>query len=390
MSRRKRFSAAIAIEGNVFRSTDSPTSIEERSQWWRSFFSKQNTNDRIKPHELTFLLSNLSTLIENGVALPKAIGTLAQEDTMAKHRDVLDALRRKIESGVAFSTALSQYKHICDQLTINQIRLGERSGRLAETLKKLSANRNRSSELRRQVIQKLAYPALLIVMGSGLITFLLMYVVPVFQETYDNAGVPLPTITRLLIEVGVVVQSYGWAVIVGGFFTVSAVIQLRRRELFALRMDRILLRLPIFGYWLRDIAVLQLMEVLQNLMEAGYTLAEALKETANSVGNRAVRQGVHELQIAVERGERFSRELERHDGMFPPVVSQLVLVGESTGQLTHAANDICDYLRREIERRTTLLVGALEPILTIGLAAAVAVILLAIYLPMFDMVNTMG
>ena len=125
-------------------------------------------------------------------------------------------------------------------------------------------------------------------------------------------------------------------------------------------------------------------------MAAGYTLAEALRETAESVGNRAVRGGVKDLQSAVQRGEKFSRELERHEEMFPPIVNQLVLVGENTGQLTRATNDICEYLRKEISRKTSLLVGALEPILTIGLASAIAVVLLAIYLPMFDMVNTIG
>jgi len=93
------------------------------------------------------------------------------------------------------------------------------------------------------------------------------------------------------------------------------------------------------------------------------------------------------LQAAVQRGERFSRELEHHEGMFPPIVNQLVIVGESTGQLGRATNDICNFLRREIERKTSLLVGALEPIINIGLASAIAVVLLAIYLPMFDMIS---
>ena len=172
--------------------------------------------------------------------------------------------------------------------------------------------------------------------------------------------------------------------------SVVSVKKLRKRDDFALGMDHILLKVPLFGNWLRDMSVLQLMEVLQNLMEAGYTLAEALRETADSVGNRFVRKGVRELQAAVQRGEKFSRELERQEGMFPPIVNQLVMVGESTGQLTRATNDICDYLRKEIERKTNLMVATLEPVLTISLASAIAVVLLAIYLPMFDMVGTVS
>jgi len=109
-----------------------------------------------------------------------------------------------------------------------------------------------------------------------------------------------------------------------------------------------------------------------------------------AVHNRAVQQTVRDLQSAIRRGERFSRELERHGDMFPPIVSQLVIIGEQTGKLTGATTHICGHLKREIQRKTNIFVGALEPILTICLASAVAVILLAIYLPMFDMVNTVG
>ena len=390
MARRKRLAAATAASPPQRSGTPEQSGSQGLGRVWQSLTKSRKAKEHLKPQELTFILSNLATLVGNGVPLPKAIATLAKEDTLARHREVLDSLRRKVESGITFSTAVSQFPHIADSLTVNQIRLGERSGTLPETLRKLSLSRNKTAELRKDVIKKLSYPGLLIVVGSGLITFLLIYVIPVFQETYDDAGVPLPFITQLLIGVGFFVKQYLWMIAAVVILTCFAIKQLRKRDDFALRMDRHLLSLPMVGNWLRDMAVLQLMEVLQNLMEAGYTLAEALSETAESVGNRFVRKGVRQLQIAVQRGEKFSRELERHEEMFPPIVNQLVIVGESTGQLTRATNDICDYLRKEIERKTSVMVGALEPILTISLAGAIAVVLLAIYLPMFDMVGTVS
>jgi len=367
---------------------------KESPRYWATQFrqslSSVGKKEQLKSHELTFILRSLSTLVSNGVSLPKAIGTLAREDNLAKHHDLLESLRRKVASGVSFSVALSQFDCFNDPLLISQIRVGERSGTLATSLQKLSENRSKSAELHRTIVRKIAYPTLLVIVGSGLLTFLLMYVVPVFQETYQKAGVPLPFITQALIDCSQAMKSYGWMLAAGVILTVSGVQQLRKHSDVAITIDRALLRLPLCGNWLRDIAVLQLMEVLQNLMEAGYTVAEAVKETADSVGNRAVRKSVCELQLAIQRGERFSRELERHEDMFPPIVNQLVIVGESTGQLTKATEDICEYLRSEIERKTSLIVGSLEPILTISLASAIAVVLLAIYLPMFDMVNTLG
>lgn len=391
MARRKRLAAADHVGSTIPR--EKAHAISVSSNWkelWQILTQPRNSKDHIKSNEWTFILGTLSTLVGNGVSLPKALGTLAREDSLARHRRMLESIRRKVEAGVTFSNAIAQFPHLCDNLTLNQIRLGERSGTLPETLRKLSTSRNKSAELRKAVMKKLAYPTLLVVVGSGLITFLLMYVVPVFQETYDQSGVPLPFITRLLIETGNAVRNYGWIVAGSVALGYLGIKQIRRREDLALKMDQALLKIPLIGNWLRDMAVLQLMEVLQNLMEAGYTLAEALRATADSVGNRAVRRGVRDLQMAVQRGEKFSRELERHENMFPPVVNQLVGVGESTGQLVQTTNDICDFLRNEIERKTTLFVGAIEPVLTISLAVAIGIVLLAIYLPMFDMVNTVS
>ena len=382
MSRQKR----ITLGTGAAASTVAPS--RGLSTWWHTNTAREKRAERLKPHELTFILRTLATLVSNGVSLPKALGTLAREDSLARHHRILDALRRKLEAGVAFSTALSQFPEICDQLTISQIRLGERSGTLADTLQHLSENRSKTAELRSTVIKKLAYPGLLVTLGSGLLTFLLMYVVPVFQETYAKANVPLPLITRALIDFSSIMKWGGPWVIAAAILAILATKQLRKHNHFAVLMDQWVLRVPIFGTLIRDMAILQLMEVLHNLMAAGYTLAEAIRETAQSISNSAVRQGVRDLQGAINRGERFSRELERHEEMFPPIVNQLVIVGESTGQLTRATKDICDFLRHEIERKTSLLVGALEPILTIALASAIAVVLLAIYLPMFDMVNT--
>ncbi len=386
MGRRKRFSGAGAAIAAMPAQQEASAGL---GQWWGNLTKPRQANEKLKPVELTFILSTLSTLVDNGVSLPRALETLGKEESMAKHREVLETLRRKVESGITFSTALSHFPHVCDRLTVNQIRLAERSGTLAATLKKLSSSRNKTAELKQQVIKQLAYPGLLIVVGSGLITFLLLYVVPVFEQTYSDVGAPLPMITQVLIGFGAFVKRFGLYIAGGVILTVVTIKRLRKRDDFAYQMDLALIRMPMLGNWFRDMAVLQLMEVLQNLMEAGYTLAEALRETADSVSNRAVKRGVSDLQRAVQQGERFSRELERHEGMFPPIVNQLVIVGESTGQLTRATNDICDFLRKEIERKTGLMVGTLEPVLTIGLAAAIAVVLLAIYLPMFDMVNTM-
>ncbi|HEX3601374.1 MAG TPA: type II secretion system F family protein [Lacipirellulaceae bacterium] len=357
---------------------------------WRSILGagKKHRQAKLKDRDLVFILRNLSTLTQSGVSLPKALATLAEEKALEKHRDMLHAIRRHLESGETFSSALARYGTTFDAVMVNQIKVGEHSGTLGDTLTSIARHCEDAHRLQSEIVKKLAYPILLVVMGVLVITFLLTYVIPVFKKTYDDAHVTLPFITKVFITLGAFTKGYG--LIIVGLLAVAfaAVRQLRKRTDFAYKMDAAILRAPIFGHWLRDVAVLQLMEVLGSLMDAGYNLAEALGEAGQAVGNRAIRQSVRDLQNAIRRGEKFSRELERHGDMFPPIVSQLVIVGEQTGTLARATSHIRDHLQREIERKTNIFVGTIEPTLTISLAAAIAAILLAIYLPMFDMVNT--
>ncbi len=389
MRRARKQSLAHASAIAVGNPMAKPRAATAETGWRARLPGRQRSGTaKLKGRDLVFILRNLATLTASGVPLPKALSTLAEERAMEKHRDMLQAIRRRLESGESFSSSLAHYGDTFDTVMINQIKVGEHSGTLGETLTTIARHCEDGHRLRSEIVRKLAYPVLLVVMGSAVITFLLTYVIPVFKKTYDDAHVPLPFITKFLIGVGGFARGYGLILLGLGAVAVFTIRQVRKRADLAYKMDAAILRAPVFGHWLRDMAVLQLMEVLGSLMEAGYNLAEALGEAGQAVGNRAIRQGVRDLQNAVRRGERFSRELERHGETFPPIVSQLVIVGEQTGTLTKATSHIRDHLQREIERKTNIFVSAIEPTLTIGLAAAIAAILLAIYLPMFDMVNT--
>ncbi len=345
---------------------------------------------RLTKKDITVILRNLATLTSNGVSLPKAIGALAEEKSLEKRRETLKQLRSRIEAGDTFSHALGQLDGGFDRVTVSQIRVGERAGTLPDTLLQVAEQREKAGKIKENVVKKLAYPVVLATVGAAVVTFLLCYVVPVFQKTYESAHVPLPAITQVMIAVGGVAQAYWWMGLLSTFLTPIVIHRLRRNDALAKRIDSLLLRMPLIGPMLRDMALLQLMEVLGSLMEAGFTLAEALEEAGDSVRNRAMKEGVAALRRAVQQGERFSREVERHSDLFPPMVSQLVIVGEQTGRLTKSTRQIRTLLEEEIARKTDLAIGVIEPTLTISMAAAVAVILLSIYLPMFDMINTVG
>ena len=349
-----------------------------------------NSSQGLSKAEGTTFLRNLATLCSNGVSLAKAVTAVSNEPGLEKRRGMLDTLRRRIESGDTFSNSLALMDDSFDKITISQVRVGERAGTLPETLSQIADQREKAGKIRERVIKKLSYPAALLLVGVGVVGFLLTYVVPVFEETYRSANVALPAITQVLIKIGAFVQSYWWLFPTTAILFVLGIKQIRTNDDYAKKIDGWLLTLPLLGPWLRDISMLQLMETLGCLMEAGFTLAEALEESADSVGNRAMKSGVKDLHQSVLRGEKFSRKVEEQSDLFPPMVSQLIIVGEQTGRLTDSTGDIRKILEEEIQRKSDLAVGIIEPILTISMATAVAVVLMAIYLPMFDMISTVG
>jgi type IV pilus assembly protein PilC len=336
---------------------------------------------------LAYVLRNLATLLQNGVPLPKSICTLGREQSLKRHAGLMDTMQRYVEVGNTLSSALREFPTTFDEVMINQVRAAEKAGTLAATLDQIARQLEKSSNIRSQILRKLAYPAVLVVGGSASVTFLLVFVVPLFKQTYAEIGMPLPWITRAMLMAGQVASSYGWIILLALIGLPLALPWIRRNPAAALAMDRALLRLPGFGPWLRAIAVLQFIEVFGNMLQSGFTVAESLRVSARVVRNLVLRRGIEELQAAVVRGERFSRELDRLNELFPPVVSQLIMVGEQTGNLPRVVDHIADYLRRQTERFTVVLAGTLEPVLTISLAGIIACILLAIYLPMFDMIG---
>ncbi len=345
---------------------------------------------RMKKRDMVFILRNLSILVANGLSLPRSLETMVKEKSLRKHQAMLETIKRRVENGDAFSDALALFPDTFSEIIISQIRVGEKGGTIPATLERVMLQLENADNMRSKIIKKLAYPFMLIVAGAGSITFMLTYVIPTFQTIYEENGAKLPAVTELLIAFGEFATSYGWLIVLAMVAMVASIVYTRRVPAGRMWMDTWLLKLPVLGQWFKNIAVLQFMEVLGNLMESGFTVVEALGASGKSVGNRCVRKSIYDMREAMMRGEKFSNELQRNEELFPPVVTQLVIVGEQTGTLAKTTEHIRAHLRREVETYTNAMVGTIEPVMTIGLASAIGLILLAIYLPMFDMIGAMN
>lgn len=344
----------------------------------------------IKRKDMVYIFRNLATLLENGLPLAKALGTLRAEKALKKYFKLFDTLERSVQQGSTLSAALTKFPGTFSELTLNQIKIGEQTGTLVPTIARLTHQLENGAQIRAMIIKKLTYPALLMTAGGGAVTFMILVVVPTFQKMYSESKAQLPAITEFLIVVGDIAKNYLAFILMGLAAVIVGLITLFKNPLGRQWADGVLLKIPLLEAWVRSIAVLQFTEVLGNMMEAGFTLADALPQTAKGITNTVVKRSVQELHAAVLRGERFSKELERRADIFPPVVLQLVVIGERTGCLAKTTRQIREHLQREVERYTAIMLGAIEPVMTFGLATVIGGILLAVYLPMFDMIGAMN
>lgn len=340
---------------------------------------------KIKARPLAELLRLLLMLLENGLSLPRALQSLADDRSTRKYRHVLDRLRVTIESGGTLSQGMEHYPKTFTKMQVQQIRIGEQSGAMEKALLRVCEQMERQVALRKRVTKKVSYPVLITVAGAGLMVFMCVVVIPEFETVYGGSGVDLPAVTQVVTGMSRMVIQWGWLAIPGSIlFAVSWSLG-RSRPAIARAMDAFFLRLPLVGPWIRDVAVLQFSEAISSMVECGYKPVEAVQVASECVRNRQVRSAVDDVRRGVQRGERLSVELQKHEQYFSATLCQLVGVGERSGNFPKAMRGTCEHLRERLESRIDASVGMLEPTLTILLAIAIGGIVLSIYMPMFHM-----
>ncbi|SMP68800.1 type IV pilus assembly protein PilC [Neorhodopirellula lusitana] len=342
-------------------------------------------SNKIPAVPLSQLLRMLLMLLQNGLSLPKALGSLAMDRSNRKYQSVLLKMRSTIVSGGTISDAMARYPRTFSSMQVQQIRLGERSGSLETAMARVCEQMERKVALRKRIITKISYPMLITVAGFGLMIFMCLVVVPEFETVYSSSGVDLPPVTRFVTGTSRVMLQYGWMALPVLGVLASLWIIGRSKPKIAIQMDAVLLKLPIMGPWLRDAAVLQFVEATSAMVQCGYKPVDAIEVSAACVRNRCVRRAINEINQGVRRGEKLSVELGRHEEFFPATLCQLIGVGEQSGEFSRSLTGTCDHLRERLEYRIDATVGLLEPILTIGLAVMIGGMVLSIYTPMFHM-----
>ena len=345
---------------------------------------------RVKTAVLTIFTRQLATLIDAGLPLLRSLNTLARQERNPIMRGTMTTLATSVEGGSTFSEALAQHPGIFNKLYVNMVKAGELGGVLEIVLTRLAEFQEKSQKIKGKVISAMVYPIVVLVIAGLILTFLLIFIVPKFEQIYKDAlpGKELPQITLFVIGVSNLLVSQ-WYFVVGGIIVLVVGFKIFSSiPVGAVIIDRIVLKLPIFGDLMSKTAISRFSRTLGTLISSGVPILQALNITRETAGNHVVATAIGKIHDSVKEGESVVGPMEA-SGVFPPMVTSMVQVGEETGQLPDMLVKVADVYEGEVDNVVSSLTSILEPIMIVMLAVIVGTIVLALFMPMIGLITGM-
>ena len=338
----------------------------------------------MRARDLSRALRQLSTLLSAGVPLVDAVGSVRNRQLPPALAAALTAVQTDITAVESFERALRKHPSVFPLVYIGMVRAGEASGALDRVLAQIADHAEANARLQAQFRSAMTYPAVMMLVGTGIVVFLLSYVVPQVTRVFLEAGQTLPLPTRMLMAAGQILADYGLVLLAVAAAAALALRQYSQTEAGSRRVERILFRLPWLGTVMRNVAMARFAHTMSTTLAGGMTLVDALEVSRGVTGSALVSDALVEASAAVSRGEQLAPSLSRGD-LFNPMVLDMIAVGEKSGaidsMMTRAAETLDEEVRVNVETMSSLL----EPLMILAMAGVVLVVVLAVLLPVFEM-----
>jgi general secretion pathway protein F len=338
---------------------------------------------RVSVEHIATITRQLATLLRSGVPLVEALSALIEQADHPKLQSALTQTRDKVNEGISLADALGAHAQIFEKLFVNMVAAGERSGTLDTVLERLADHLDSSARLRSKVQAALAYPAFMFVFGFGIITFLMMVVVPNITSIFEGFNATLPWYTRTLIFVSHTIGSFWWLMLLVGGGGIYGFIRWRATPAGRSSWDKRVLRFPVLGSLVLMIAIARFARTLATLLASGVPVLDALDITRNVLGNAELMRVVEDARASIREGENIAPPLKR-SGVFPPIVTHMIAVGERSGQLEQMLEHVARSYETQIDARLGMLTSLLEPIMIVFMGTMAGSIALSILLPLMQ------
>jgi type IV pilus assembly protein PilC len=348
--------------------------------------AKQKTGGAIGMRDIVIFTRQFSTMINSGLPLVQALDILSKQSENKALQAVTRQVVFDVESGHTVADALAKHPKAFSDLYVNMVAAGEAGGILDTILMRLATFMEKNDALVRKVKGAMIYPGVIMSVAAIAIAVLLIFVIPVFQNMFASVNLVLPLPTRIVIGLSGVLKGYWWALIIGGVAGFFGVKKYYATSDGKLRMDKLMLMAPILGDVLRKSAVSRFTRTLGTLISSGVSILDGLEITAKTAGNRVVQDAIMASRSSIAGGDTISAPLAKSN-VFPPMVISMISVGEQTGGLDEMLAKIADFYDEEVDAAVSGLLSLLEPVMIVFLGVVVGGMVVAMYLPIFDMVN---
>jgi type IV pilus assembly protein PilC len=360
-----------------------PLSINEAGKGLQKELQIPGLGGRVKIKDLAIVARQFATMTSSGLSLLRSLAILEEQAAKPKLAKALREVRREVESGTSLSAALSKQDRIFPRLMIAMIAAGETGGFLDKALDRIATNFEKDANLRAKIKSALTYPAIVIAFSMLMLLVVLIFIVPIFERMFSQLGGKLPLPTRILVAVS---HQVWWIAPVGAIAVGTATVAFQRKlhddENWRLGFDKLKLRTPVFGKLFTKIAISRFARNLGTLLAVGVPVMQALDIVGGTTGNAVIGEAMKDVQKSVRDGQTMSAPLERHP-VFPAMVTQMMEVGEETGQMSAMLDKVSDFYDHEVETATESLTAAIEPLMVVVMGAIIGVMVVCLYLPMF-------
>ncbi len=366
-----------------------PSRVREKGKGLEKEISIPGFGDKVTTKDLSLATRQLATMIDAGLPIVQCLDILAQQSESKLLCKTVGTVKSDVEGGSTFADALRKHPKIFDDLYVNMVEAGEAGGILNTILNRVALFIEKANRLKKKVKGAMIYPCAIVGVAVIVVAVLMIFVIPVFAELYGSMGQALPMPTQICINISNWFVAYWWALIAAGvgiFMSISAYYKTPHGHM---NIDRLLLRLPVIGDVLRKVAVARFCQNMSLLLSSGVPILDGLLITAKTAGNKVVEKAIMDSRVSISQGKTVAEPL-RDSKIFPPLVCQMVAVGESTGGLDTMLKKVAELYEEEVDDAVNNLTAMMEPLIMVVLGVVLGGLVIAMYLPIFQMGSLVG
>ncbi|MFH1582779.1 MAG: type II secretion system F family protein [Candidatus Falkowbacteria bacterium] len=337
--------------------------------------------------EKLFFVQHLSIMLKAGISLSVALKTLGKQTSNKRFASIINDVSKNVEKGVSFTASLKPHEKIFGQLFVSMIESGEISGKLEEVLKRLYIQFKKNHELVSKVKGALTYPAVILVAMTGIGIFMMIVVVPKITAMFKDFNAELPLVTKLLIKFSDSLVAYGLLYLIGAVIFIITLVQLGKTSRGKYIFHGLLLKLPIFSPIIKKINLARFARTISSLLKTDIMIIKSFQITANVLGNVYYRDALNEMSNKIKKGGTINEVISNYPNLFTPVVTQMIAVGEETGELDYILEELAEFYEGEIDQIMNNLPAIIEPVLILLLGLVVGGMAVAVIMPMYSLTS---